>query len=126
MRERDHESLSLLMPFGRDSFIHSLFIHPLTIAIFFFFVKQCSNPNITIETMEIILEMYPDGLEEQDKSGRLPFHIAVAHQTRKKFLQYLIDQYPESIKERTKFGVSTQEQEQHQKSFAWTCDMGCS
>ena len=106
----------------------------------------CGNPHTTFETMDILLEMFPDGLAEQgaygggqegwttrpvsclsnlcglnrfliasyfglycagllDKSGRLPFHIAVGHQTSRKFLQYLIDHYPEAMDEKTKFGV---------------------
>ena len=55
--------------------------------------------------MDILLEMYPDGLVEQDKSGRIPFHVAVGHQTSRQFLQYLMDHYPECMQEKTKFGV---------------------
>ena len=55
--------------------------------------------------MDILLEMYPNGLAEQDKSGRIPFHVAVGHQTSRQFLQYLLDHYPESMQEKTKFGV---------------------
>ena len=66
---------------------------------------QCANPHTTLDTMDILLEMYPDGLSEQDKSGRIPFHVAVAHQTNRKFLQYLIDHFPECMQEKTKFGV---------------------
>ena len=64
-----------------------------------------ANPHTTLETMDILLEMYPHALEEYDKGGRLPFHVAVSHQTSRQFLQYLLDYYPESMKERTKFGV---------------------
>lgn len=71
----------------------------------------CANKNTSMETMNILLEMYPDALMEQDKGGRLPFHIAIAHQTDRRFLQYLIDHYPDCMFEKTKFGV------RHFKSF---------
>jgi hypothetical protein len=66
---------------------------------------QCANSTTSLDTMDILLEMYPDGLEEPDKSGRLPFHLAVAHQTDLRFLKYLVEHYPECVEERTKFGV---------------------
>lgn len=72
---------------------------------------QCGNPHMTLDTMDILLEMHPHGLSEQDRSGRIPFHVAVSHQTSRTFLQYLIDHYPESMQEKTKFGVRFQHRE---------------
>ena len=66
----------------------------------------CGNPHITLETMDILLEMYPDGLMEEDRGGRLPFHTAIAYQTDRRILQYLIDHYPDCMQEKTRFGVS--------------------
>lgn len=54
----------------------------------------------------MLVELYPNAVKEQDKVGRLPLHSACSNQASLAVIEYLVEQYPESISEMTDRGVS--------------------
>ena len=55
----------------------------------------------------MLVELYPKAVEEHDKVGRLPLHLACSHHASFDVIEYLVEKYPESIIEVTDRGVRT-------------------
>ncbi len=55
--------------------------------------------------LKVLIEKYPQALQEPDNDGRLPLHLAASSaKTSPKALEMLLERYPDSISRRTKLG----------------------
>lgn len=59
-----------------------------------------------VETIMLLVDVYPDGINEIDKVGRLPFHTACANHAPVEVMEYLWRLNPDSVFELTDRGVS--------------------
>lgn len=66
--------------------------------------SQCLNQP-ALETVQMLVELYPEAVQEADKVGRLPLHSACSNQASLAVLEYLVEQFPESVCEITDRGV---------------------
>ena len=65
----------------------------------------CAN-NASVSIIELLINIYPEAMNQRDKSGRLPFHTACAHHRNLYALEYMIDCTENLVLEKTAFGVS--------------------
>ena len=59
-----------------------------------------------IDTIMMLIDVYPKAINLPDKVGRLPLHTACANQASLEVIEYLLRQDPETIHEVTDRGVS--------------------
>jgi hypothetical protein len=68
------------------------------------FRSQCMNQP-PLEVVHMLIELYPKAVEEHDKIGRLPLHLACSHQASLDVIDYLVQKYPAAIVELSDRGV---------------------
>jgi hypothetical protein len=56
---------------------------------------------IRVETLEFLVEHWPESLQQRNSMGELPFHVAVANRNLSaEAVRFLFEQHPPSIRER--------------------------
>jgi hypothetical protein len=68
------------------------------------YFSQCMNQP-SLEVVHMLIELYPKAVEEHDKIGRLPLHLACSHNASFDVIEYLVQKYPEGVVELTDRGV---------------------
>lgn len=76
-----------------------------------------STGHATIELIDMLVNTYPDALQILDVYGQLPLHMALQRKNSLDVIQYLIQQYPDSIYKR--------EWKVHRLPFHIACSVGC-
>jgi ankyrin repeat protein len=59
----------------------------------------------SLDVVHRLVGLYPKAVEEHDKVGRLPLHLACSHNASFEVVEYLIERYPEGVIELTDRGV---------------------
>ena len=60
----------------------------------------------SLDVVHRLVGLYPKAVEEHDKVGRLPLHLACSHNASFEVVEYLIERYPEGVIELSDRGVS--------------------
>jgi ankyrin repeat protein len=66
----------------------------------------CANQP-DLDTVALLIDVYPKAIDQQDKLGRLPLHTACSNRASIEVVEYLWRQNPETVFEVTDRGVST-------------------
>ena len=53
--------------------------------------------------VELILKQYPEAVQEVDKQGLLPLHIACQRRAAKDIIELILNQYPEAVQKVDKY-----------------------
>jgi hypothetical protein len=59
----------------------------------------------SLDVVHHLVGLYPKAVEEHDKIGRLPLHLACSHHASFEVVEYIVAQYPEGVIELTDRGV---------------------
>ena len=65
---------------------------------------QKSNFPIFIELVQVLLELFPQGLKVRDNNGNLPIHFACSSNSPINVVKLLISTFPEGVREKTERG----------------------
>ncbi|ETV96608.1 hypothetical protein H310_10308 [Aphanomyces invadans] len=57
----------------------------------------CTEPTVPLDTLHVLLRVYPEGCEVKNLSGMLPLHVAIASKLPGVHLNALVDAYPPSV-----------------------------
>ena len=66
----------------------------------------CANQP-DLDTVALLIDIYPKAIDQPDKLGRLPLHTACSNRASMEVVEYLWRQNPETVFEVTDRGVST-------------------